>query len=33
MGIRWQYFSNDTVSGDQVTSFNPDLYNPALHHW
>jgi hypothetical protein len=30
MGIRWQYFSNDTVSGDQVTSFNPDLYNPAV---
>lgn len=22
-GLRWQYFSNDTVSGDQVTSFNP----------
>lgn len=28
-GIRWQYFSNDTVSGDQVTSFNPALYNAA----
>ena len=26
LGVRWQYFSNDTVSGDQVTSFNPDLY-------
>jgi hypothetical protein len=26
LGLRWQYFSNDTVSGDQVTSFNPDLY-------
>jgi hypothetical protein len=29
MGIRWQYFSSDTASGDQVTSFNPALYNPA----
>ena len=29
LGVRWQYFSNDTVSGDQVTSFNPTLYNPA----
>jgi outer membrane receptor protein involved in Fe transport len=26
LGVRWQYFSNDTVSGDQVTSFNPNLY-------
>lgn len=26
LGLRWQYFSNDTVSGDQVTSFNPNLY-------
>jgi hypothetical protein len=30
MGVRSQYFSNDTVSGDEVTSFNPALYNPAL---
>jgi Carboxypeptidase regulatory-like domain len=29
LGVRWQYFSNDTVSGDQVTSFNPTLYDPA----
>ncbi|WP_254064516.1 carboxypeptidase regulatory-like domain-containing protein [Granulicella sp. S156] len=28
-GIRWQYFSNDTVSGDQVTSFDPSQYNAA----
>ncbi len=27
LGLRWVYFSNDTVSGDQVTSFNPALYN------
>ena len=29
LGVRWQYFSNDTASGDHVTSFNPALYNPA----
>jgi outer membrane receptor protein involved in Fe transport len=29
LGLRWQYFSNDTVSGDQVTSFNPNLYVPG----
>lgn len=29
LGMRWVYFSNDTASGDQVTSFNPTLYNPA----
>ena len=29
LGVRWVFFSNDTVSGDQVTSFNPALYNPA----
>lgn len=29
LGLRWVYFSSDTVSGDQVTSFNPALYNPA----
>lgn len=28
LGIRWVYFSNDTASGDQVTSFSPTLYNP-----
>lgn len=25
-GVRWQYFSNDTVSGDEVTSFDPSKY-------
>jgi len=25
-GIRWQYFSSDTASGDEVTSFNPSDY-------
>jgi hypothetical protein len=25
-GVRWQYFSNDTVSGSEVTSFNPSNY-------
>ncbi len=29
MGLRWVYFSNDTVSGDQVSSFYPRLYDPA----
>jgi hypothetical protein len=29
LGMRWQYFSNDTVSGDQVTAFSPGAYNPA----
>ncbi len=29
LGLRWIYFSNDTVSGDQVTSFNPALYNAS----
>jgi Carboxypeptidase regulatory-like domain/TonB-dependent Receptor Plug Domain len=29
LGLRWVYFSNDTVSGDQVTSFNPVLYQAA----
>lgn len=29
LGLRWVYFSSDTVSGNQVTSFNPNLYNPA----
>jgi hypothetical protein len=29
LGLRWVYFSNDTISGDQVTSFEPSLYNAA----
>lgn len=29
LGVRYVYFSSDTVSGDEVTSFNPDLYSPA----
>lgn len=29
LGLRWVYFSNDTVSGDQVSSFYPSLYQPA----
>jgi hypothetical protein len=29
LGVRWVYFSNDTVSGDQVSSFYPKLYDPA----
>lgn len=29
LGMRWVYFSSDTVSGNQVTSFVPSLYNPA----
>jgi hypothetical protein len=29
LGLRWQYFSSDTASGDQVTGFSPALYNPA----
>ena len=29
LGLRYVYFSNDTVSGDEVTSFNSPLYNPA----
>lgn len=29
LGLRWVYFSNDTISGDQVTSFEPSLYNSA----
>lgn len=28
-GVRWQYFSNDTVSGDQVTSFDASKYMAA----
>ena len=28
LGLRWMYYSSDTVSGDQVTSFNPTLYDP-----
>jgi hypothetical protein len=29
LGLRWVYFSNDTASGDEVTSFSPAAYNPA----
>ena len=29
LGVRWVYFSNDTVSGSQVTSFNPTLFDPS----
>jgi hypothetical protein len=29
LGLRWVYFSSDTVSGDQVSSFNPALYNAS----
>ncbi len=29
LGLRYFYFSNSTVSGDQVTNFNPDLYTPG----
>lgn len=29
MGMRWIYFSSDTASGDEVTGFNPALYNAA----
>ncbi|MFP5225986.1 MAG: carboxypeptidase regulatory-like domain-containing protein [Acidobacteriota bacterium] len=29
LGLRYVYFSNDTVSGDQVTSFNPAFYSSA----
>jgi Carboxypeptidase regulatory-like domain/TonB-dependent Receptor Plug Domain len=28
-GLRWVYFSSDTVSGDQVTSFSPSAYVAA----
>ena len=27
LGLRWVYFSNDSVSGDQVTSFSPNLFD------
>ena len=27
LGLRWVYFSNDTASGDQVTSFSPAAYD------
>lgn len=29
LGLRWVYFSNDTVSGDQVTSFSPATFDPT----
>jgi hypothetical protein len=28
-GVRWQYFSSDTASGDQVTTFDPSKYVAA----
>jgi hypothetical protein len=29
LGVRWVYFSSDTVSGNEATSFIPSLYNAA----
>jgi Carboxypeptidase regulatory-like domain/TonB-dependent Receptor Plug Domain/TonB dependent receptor len=29
LGLRWFYYSPDTVSGDQVTNFDPSTFNPA----
>lgn len=29
LGLRWVYFSSDTVSGNEVTSFQPSLYVPS----
>lgn len=29
LGLRWFYFSQDTVSGDQVTNFAPSTFSPA----
>lgn len=29
LGVRWVYFSNDTVSGSQLTSFIPARYDPT----
>ena len=29
LGLRWFYFSPDTVSGDEVTNFNPATYSAA----
>jgi hypothetical protein len=29
LGVRWVYFSNDSASGDQVTSFNPVLFDAS----
>jgi Carboxypeptidase regulatory-like domain/TonB-dependent Receptor Plug Domain len=29
LGLRWVYFSNDSASGDQLTSFNPTLFDPT----
>jgi len=29
LGLRWVYFSSDTLSGDQVTSFSPALYKAS----
>jgi hypothetical protein len=30
LGLRWYYFSPDTVSGDMVTNFDPNTYSTAL---
>jgi hypothetical protein len=30
LGLRWVYFSNDTASGDQVTTFSPASYDSAM---
>jgi len=29
LGLRYVYFSNDTVSGDRVSNFDPALYDPS----
>ena len=29
LGLRWVYFSNDTVSGSQVSSFSPSIFDPS----
>jgi hypothetical protein len=29
LGLRWFYYSPDTVSGDQVTNFDPSTFNPS----
>ncbi len=29
LGLRWVYFSNDSVSGSQVTSFDPTVFDPT----
>ena len=29
LGVRWQHYTPDTVNGNQVTNFNPALYDPT----